>query len=114
MKKILIITSIALMWISCTSDNEPQSTDIMYFPSTTDTIWERISPAKLGWNTDKIAALNTYLAQKHSKSFMILVNGRIVMENYYNGHTSTDSWQWNSAGKHWLQALPELPNRKVT
>ena len=99
MKKILIITSIALMWISCTSDNEPQSTDKMYFPSTTDTIWERISPAKLGWNTDKIAALNTYLAQKHSKSFIILVNGRIVMENYYNGHTSTDSWQWNSAGK---------------
>jgi CubicO group peptidase (beta-lactamase class C family) len=30
---------------------------------------------------------------------MILVNGRIVMEEYFNGHSSTASWQWNSAGK---------------
>lgn len=30
---------------------------------------------------------------------MILVNGRIAMEEYFNGHTATASWQWNSAGK---------------
>ncbi len=30
---------------------------------------------------------------------MILVNGRIVMEEYFNGHTPTTTWQWNSAGK---------------
>jgi len=39
------------------------------------------------------------LAEKHSKSFMILVNGRIVMEEYFNGHNATATWQWNSAGK---------------
>ena len=30
---------------------------------------------------------------------MILVNGRIVMEEYFNGHNATATWQWNSAGK---------------
>lgn len=30
---------------------------------------------------------------------MILVNGRIVMEEYFDGHTQSSSWHWNSAGK---------------
>jgi CubicO group peptidase (beta-lactamase class C family) len=30
---------------------------------------------------------------------MILVNGRIVMEEYFNGHTPATTWQWNSTGK---------------
>ena len=30
---------------------------------------------------------------------MILVNGRIVMEEYFNGHSSSAQWEWNSAGK---------------
>ena len=32
-------------------------------------------------------------------AFMILVNGRIVMEEYFNGHTPSAGWEWNSAGK---------------
>ncbi|MHC1731448.1 MAG: serine hydrolase domain-containing protein [Bacteroidales bacterium] len=30
---------------------------------------------------------------------MIIINGRIVIEEYLNGHTPTTTWQWNSAGK---------------
>ena len=30
---------------------------------------------------------------------MILVNGRIVMEEYFNGHSATATWPWSSAGK---------------
>lgn len=71
----------------------------MYFPSITDNTWETISPSSLGWNESAVQPLKDYLAQKHTKSFMILVNGRIVMEEYFNGHTSATSWQWNSAGK---------------
>jgi CubicO group peptidase (beta-lactamase class C family) len=43
--------------------------------------------------------LKDYLNQKGAKSFMMLVNGRIVMEEYFNGHSATDTWEWNSAGK---------------
>jgi len=53
----------------------------------------------LGWNTGNVQSLKDYLSQKHSKSFMILVNGRIVMEEYFNGHSATATWPWNSAGK---------------
>lgn len=30
---------------------------------------------------------------------MILVNGRIVMEEYFDGHSASSNWEWNSAGK---------------
>ena len=30
---------------------------------------------------------------------MILVNGKIVMENYFDGHTQNSLWYWASAGK---------------
>ena len=53
----------------------------------------------LGWNQNALQPLKDYLLEKNSKSFMILVNGRIVIEEYFDGHTSTTSWPGNSAGK---------------
>ena len=89
-----------LVFASCKKDNSnPPAAETMYFPSNTDTTWERKSMSSLGWNTSNAQALKDYLSQKHSKSFMILVNGRIVMEEYFNGHTPTATWPWNSAGK---------------
>ena len=89
-----------LVFASCKKDNSnPPAAETMYFPSNTDTTWERKSMSSLGWNTSNAQALKDCLSQKHSKSFMILVNGRIVMEEYFNGHTPTATWPWNSAGK---------------
>lgn len=70
-----------------------------YFPSNSDSSWERTSVSALGWNEKAIQPLKDFLLQKHTKSFMILVNGRIVMEEYFNGHTKEAEWEWNSAGK---------------
>jgi CubicO group peptidase (beta-lactamase class C family) len=53
----------------------------------------------LGWNQNATQALKNFLIQKNTKSFMILVNGRIVMEEYFDGHTASTAWEWNSAGK---------------
>jgi hypothetical protein len=33
-----------------------------------------------------VQPLLDYLQLKNTKSFIILVNGRIVLENYFNGH----------------------------
>ncbi|MBD77624.1 MAG: serine hydrolase [Crocinitomicaceae bacterium] len=71
----------------------------MYFPANTGSTWETTSVANLGWNQDAIQPLKDFLVEKNTKSFMILVNGRIVMEEYFNGHTAASSWQWNSSGK---------------
>ncbi|RPD99161.1 class C beta-lactamase-related serine hydrolase [Aureibaculum marinum] len=71
----------------------------MYFPSTSNDDWETKSIKELDWNESAIEPLKDFLENTDSKSFMILVNGRIVMEEYFNGHSATTTWQWNSAGK---------------
>lgn len=98
MRNLLIIALLGL--ISCIKKTEepgPSNQDTMYYPSTTD--WETVSASQLGWDTNAIEDLKSFLEQKNTKSFMVLVNGRIVMEEYFDGHTATTSWEWNSAGK---------------
>ena len=76
------------------------SSETMYFPPNDgSTAWTTKSISDLGWDQSAVQPLLDYLELKHSKSFIILVNGRIVMENYFNGHTSTTPWYWASAGK---------------
>lgn len=81
------------------SVNLPAPSYALYFPSNTNNTWETQSVSSLGWNQNAINSLKDFLIEKNTKSFMILVNGRIVMEEYFNGHTATDTWEWNSAGK---------------
>jgi len=71
----------------------------MYFPPNSGTTWETVSPSTLGWNQTAMQPLKEYLSLKYTKSFMILVNGRIAMEEYFDGHTPSSEWEWNSAGK---------------
>ena len=102
MRNITCILLLLLSIVSCSkNDNEIQQTptESMYYPSTTSASWETKSLSSLGWNQNAVQPLKDYLNQKGTKSFMILVNGRIVMEEYFNGHTATATWEWNSAGK---------------
>ena len=74
--------------------------ETMYFPPNDgSTTWETKSIASLGWNQSQVQPLLDYLESKNTKSFIILVNGRIVLENYFNGHSATTPWYWASAGK---------------
>ena len=100
LQKLLLL--LLPFFVACTKDNGNGNTppaETMYFPPTTGTTWETKTIASLGWNQSAIQPLKDYLLQKNSKSFMILVNGRIVMEEYFDGHTATTTWPWNSAGK---------------
>lgn len=103
MKNLYKILLLALpFFAACTKDNGDDGTppaETMYYPPTSGTTWETKTVASLGWNQSAIQPLKDYLLQKHSKSFMILVNGRIVMEEYFDGHTASTTWPWNSAGK---------------
>lgn len=98
----LLIGLLSLLSCSSSSDNtstpEPQP-EAAYFPPITGSEWETKTPASLGWDETALQPLLDYLELKHSKSFMILVNGRIVVEHYFNGHTATSPWYWASAGK---------------
>jgi CubicO group peptidase (beta-lactamase class C family) len=103
MSKSILLLFIGLFCINCSSDTtEPApSTPIetLYFPPLSGTTWETKSIESLGWKSAAVQPLLDYLALKHSKGFIILVNGRIVMENYFNGHDANANWYWASAGK---------------
>lgn len=77
----------------------PTPTETLYFPPLSGTTWETKSIESLGWKQSAVQPLLDYLELKHSKGFIILVNGRIVMENYFNGHDASANWYWASAGK---------------
>lgn len=99
MNKFFFISFLTL-FISCGSEETPTSTeDNLYFPPIGSSSWETKTPESLGWNTANITPLYTYLNDKHTKSFIVLHNGKIVMEQYFNGHTASSLWYWASAGK---------------
>jgi CubicO group peptidase (beta-lactamase class C family) len=100
MKKIIPLLA-SLLFINCSSDDSSTTTPVeqMYFPPIGSTTWETKTAASLGWNESQVQPLLDYLELKHTKGFIVLHNGKIVLENYFNGHTANDTWQWNSAGK---------------
>ena len=112
--KLLVIISL-LSFTGCkkgNSDPSPTHPETMYFPSNTAADWETKSVISLGWNQAAIEDLKTFLAEKNSKSFMILVNGRIALEAYFNGHTKDATWQWNSAGKTLVSATTGITQQE--
>lgn len=104
MTKIIYTVLFILSCYSCCIEKpsgEPISlpVDAMYFPPLNGIEWETKSILDLQWNQNAVQPLLDYLDLKHSKSFIILVNGKIVMENYFNNHNASKVWKWNSAGK---------------
>ncbi|WP_299103349.1 serine hydrolase [uncultured Winogradskyella sp.] len=93
-----------LVFLSCSNDDnssddvDPQQEEI-YFPPINSDTWETKSISELNWNEDQLQPLLDYLEEKDTKSFIILHNGKIVVEEYMNGHDSNSTWYWASAGK---------------
>jgi CubicO group peptidase (beta-lactamase class C family) len=70
-----------------------------YFPPNNSTVWDTTSPSSLGWCQERIDSLYDFLGAQNSKAFILLKNGKIVLEQYFNGQTATSNWYWASAGK---------------
>lgn len=77
----------------------------MYFPPLTGSDWQTISPESLNWNTSKIDDLYKFLAETNSKAFIMLKDGKIVLEKYFGSFTKDSLWYWASAGKTLTSAL---------
>ncbi|MBZ4033228.1 beta-lactamase family protein [Flavobacterium sp. 17A] len=104
MNRFLNAILIILLFSSCSKDTidpdpVPIPEETMYFPPLTATTWETKSISDLKWNQNAVQPLLDYLELKNSKSLIILVNGRIVLENYFNNHNASANWYWASAGK---------------
>lgn len=71
----------------------------LYFPPLSGDTWETINPEDLGWCQNKIDSLYAYLDDQDTKAFIVLKDGKIVLEQYFNGHLQNTPWYWASAGK---------------
>ena len=81
-------------------DPDPVDTiDLSYFPPLDQDTWDTVLPGDLDWNEDKLSDLVDYVGSKNSKSLLILHKGKIVVEEYFDGHTSNTVWPWYSAVK---------------
>lgn len=75
------------------------SAQTIYFPPDTGSAWETTDPVQLGWCPDRIDSLYSFLDQTNTRAFLVLKDGRIVLEKYFGTFTQDSVWYWASAGK---------------
>jgi len=114
MKHFFILAMISLLSLSCSQDDTtdqeiddnipaPQQT---YFPPVDGSAWQEASLEDLGWDESKLNPLLDYLANKNTRAFIILKNGKIAVEKYWGNNILENAafdlntkWYWASAGK---------------
>lgn len=70
-----------------------------YFPPNGNDEWETISPENLGWCEDELQNLRAFLAENQTRAFLILKDGKIVEETYFDDFDQDRRWYWASAAK---------------
>lgn len=71
----------------------------LYFPPLTGNVWDSILPSAAGYCQPRIDSLYNYLQAKDTKSFIILKDGKRVLEKYFGTYTRDSVWYWASASK---------------
>jgi len=80
-------------------DTDDPANTSLYFPPVNSDTWEITTPETLGWNIQALEELRGFLTAAETKAFMVLQDGKIVIEDYYNGASASDNNPWFSAGK---------------
>ncbi len=104
MKKILYpVLLVIISFFNCSSNDNPIDENLtdneLYFPPINSDTWETKSISSLNWNESALQPLLSFIENKGTKAFLILKNGRIVVEWYGNGEDETSNLAWNSAAK---------------
>ncbi len=73
--------------------------DSVYFPGLEQSDWETVSLMELNWDEENLQDLIQFAEANNSKSLLILKDGRIALEAYFNGHDQNATWPWFSAVK---------------
>lgn len=78
----------------------------LYFPPVSGDDWETTSPQSLNWDTTKISDLYRFLDDGGTRAFLVLKDGKIVLEHYAGkdilklaDFNKKSVWYWASAGK---------------
>ena len=119
---LLILSS---MLFACSNDSDSETSDSetppvvspipteTYFPPTFRTNeWETVSLQTLGWNEDSVDNLYNFLEDNNTDAFIILKDGRIVLEKYFGDFKQDDNHAWNSAGKNLTAMLTGIAQQE--
>ncbi|RIW13132.1 class A beta-lactamase-related serine hydrolase [Algoriphagus lacus] len=105
----------AFFTFSCAEAQKPTPSSNLYFPPNESSVWEEKPLAELGWNQVALAELLAWLPTQDTRAFIILKDGKIVVEEYWgtkltgSGEMDQNSfWYWASAGKTLTAALVGL------
>lgn len=112
MRSLPLIFSAAFLFTACRKDTrqtQPPPTppsETLYFPPASSTEWSTATPESLGWTIANIQPLYDYLQAQDTRAFIVLKNGRIVLEKYFGQNITntapfnqSSQWYWASAGK---------------
>ncbi|TGD83220.1 serine hydrolase [Hymenobacter wooponensis] len=90
-----------------------QAQTSLYFPpSPAGGAWATTSPQSLGWCQPQLDSLLNFLGRRNTKSFLVLKDGRLVVERYYGTYTADSAWYWASAGKSLTAVLIGLAQQE--
>ncbi len=89
---LLVIVMVALV-------KTTQAQDLYFPPPQANSTWDTEDPAALGWCTDQLAPLLSFLEESNTKAFLVLKDGKMVIEEYFGTFTTDSVWYWASAGK---------------
>jgi CubicO group peptidase (beta-lactamase class C family) len=92
MSKIYLLVTLIFLQLELHSQK-------LYFPPIVGNTWDTINPVNLGWCTQYVDELYSYLDDEQSKAFIVLKDGKIVLEKYFDTFTKDSLWYWASAGK---------------
>ncbi len=101
--------SILIVWIFASSFLKAQAP---YYPPLTGSVWDTIAPQSMGWCQARIDSLYNYLLVKNSKSFILLKDGKIVLEKYFGSYTRDSIFYWASASKSLASFITGIAQEK--
>lgn len=89
--------------MSCSSADEAiidkGKEKLFYFPPISGSQWETLNPEELNWDTEALNELKAFLVESNTEAFIVLKDGKIALEAYYNEASANSLFPWNSAGK---------------
>lgn len=77
----------------------------LYFPPRNSDNWDTLTPQELNYCKQELDDLYYYLDSVDSKAFILLIDGKIVIEQYFGNFTKDSFWYWASAGKTLTSSL---------
>lgn len=105
LQSMFVYFSLFILFIGCREKEMPASNEL-YFPPINSEIWKSTSPSSLGWDTSKLAELYLLLEEGNTRGFIVLKEGKIVLERYFGTQLVgsqpfgvNSNWYWASAGK---------------